>query len=63
MNNRHRRVARFKKEEKEPMQLLTEIVNLISRRYGVTVSESARQIQTMIKTNSINFETLESFNR
>lgn len=42
MNNRHRRVARLKKEEEESMQLLTEIANLISRRYGVTVSESAQ---------------------
>lgn len=63
MNNRHRRVERLKKEEKESMQLLTEIANLICRRYGVTMEESARQIQTMIKTNSISFETLESFNR
>lgn len=63
MNNRHRRVVRLKKEEKESMQLLTEIANLISTRYGVTVEESARQIQTMIKTNSISFETLEELNR
>lgn len=59
MNNRHRRVARLKKEETESMQLLTEIINLISTRYGVTVSESAQQIQTMIKTNSINKNTVK----
>lgn len=58
MNNRHRRVARLKAR-----QLSAEIVNLISRRYGVTVSESARQIQAMIKTNSISFETSEELNR
>lgn len=63
MNDRHRRVAKLKKEEEESMQFLTEIANLISTRYGVTVSEAAQQIQTMIKTNSINFETLEELNR
>ena len=46
MNNRHRRVAR---------QLLAEIANLICGRYVVTAEESARQIQTMIKTNSVNY--------
>lgn len=61
MNNRHRRVARLKKEE-IARQLLTEITNLICRRYGVTADELARQIQVMIKTNSISFGTLESFN-
>lgn len=63
MNDRHRRVERLKKEEETAMQLLAEIASLISRRYGGTVEESARQIQTMIKTNSINFETLEELNR
>jgi hypothetical protein len=62
MNNRHRQVARLKKEE-TARQLLAEIASLISRRYGVTVDESARQIQVMIKTNSISFETLEELNR
>ncbi|WP_270789881.1 YopX family protein [Enterococcus diestrammenae] len=58
MNNRHRRIARL-----EARQLLAEIASLISRRYGVTAEESARQIQVMIKTNSISFETLEELNR
>lgn len=58
MNNRHRRVARLKKEV-TARQLLAEIASLISRRYGVTAEESARQIQVMIKTNSISFETLD----
>lgn len=62
MNNRHGRVERLKKEE-TARQLLAEIASLIRRRYGVTAEESARQIQVMIKTNSISFETLESFNR
>lgn len=62
MNNRHRRVERLKKEE-TARQLLAEITSLISRRYGVTAEESARQIQVMIKTNSVNFETLEELNR
>lgn len=62
MNDRHRRIARLRKEE-TARQLLAEIASLISRRYGVTVSESAQQIQVMIKTNSINFETLEELNR
>lgn len=57
MNNRHRRV-----EEETARQLFTEIASLISRRYGVTMEESARQIQTMIKTNNISFETLEELN-
>lgn len=61
MNNRYRRVERIKKEE-TARQLLTEIASLISRRYGVTMEESARQIQTMIKTNNISFETLEELN-
>ncbi|MCU7356266.1 hypothetical protein N7O58_01060 [Enterococcus dispar] len=55
--------ARMKKEETESMKLLTEIANLISTRYGVTAEESAQQIQTMIKTNSISFETLDELNR
>ena len=63
MNDRHRRVARLKAQERLARQLLAKIASLISRRYGVTVSESARQIQVMIKTNSINFETLEELNR
>ena len=62
MNNRHRQVARLKKEE-TARQLLAEIARLISRRDGVTVDESARQIHVMIKTNSISFETLEELNR
>ena len=62
MNNRHRRVERIKKEV-TARQLLAEIASLISRRYGVTVEEAARQIQVMIKTNSISFETLEELNR
>lgn len=62
MNNRHRRVERLKKEV-TARQLLAEIASLISRRYGVTAEESARQIQVMIKTNSINFETLEELNQ
>lgn len=63
MNNRHRRVARLKAQEETARQLLAEIASLIRRRYGVTAEESARQIQVMIKTNSISFETLEELNR
>lgn len=62
MNNRHRLAARLKKEV-TARQLLAEIASLIRRRYGVTAEESARQIQVMIKTNSISFDTLEELNR
>jgi len=63
MNNRHRRVERLKEQEETARQFSAEIAGLIIILYGVTVEESARQVQTMIKMNSISFETLESFNR
>lgn len=58
MNNRHRRVERLKGQEETARQFAAEIAGLIIILYGVTVEESARQVQTMIKTNSVNYYIL-----
>lgn len=62
MNNRHRLIAKLKREQESSEKLKNEVAVLISEKYKVSLEEAARQVEEMIAIKCFTMDYLDKRN-